>query len=256
MERKDQSPLEAAQEVMTDILNVIHQICERNNIKYWLSDGTLLGSVRHGGFIPWDDDADISMLREDYNKFIRIVKEELPEPYKLQSAEHQTHGLHNWCKIMYMDDFEWVDWHGNWTKGLSVDIFPFDYVRQKNVEKLSLLEKAANRLASIRYPIEGNGVKAFLQRRVQKLKVHNYYSRFNRETDIVTYGIETPYYGYAYFNVHDIFPLSKGRFGDYSFYIPKNYDRYLTVEYGNYMDIPKEEEQVSHMSNLRFTTKI
>lgn len=255
MERISQTPLEAAQLVMMDILNVIHQICERNDINYWLSDGTLLGSVRHEGFIPWDDDADISMLREDYNKFIRIVQNELPEPYKVQSVEHQTHGLHNWCKIMYMDDFEWIDWHGNWTKGLSVDIFPFDYVRNENVEALSLTEKLVNRVACIRYPLKGNSVKALLQRRIQRLKIHNHYNKFNKKTEIVTYGIETPYYGYAYFNIQDIFPLDKGKFGDYNFYIPKNYDRYLTIEYGNYMEIPEKEKQVSHMTNLRFVNK-
>lgn len=255
MQPLEQSPLLAAQHVMTDMLHVIHQICEKHQIKYWISDGTLLGSIRHGGFIPWDDDADVSMLREDYQKFMQVVKDELPSPYFVESEEHQTHGLHNWCKIMYMDDFEWVDWHGNWTKGLSVDIFPYDYVAEKNIKKKSVVEKMVNRMASIRYPTQSNGVKSFLQRMINSAKIHNIYCKFNKKSNNVTYGIETPYYGWAYLNTNDIFPLTKGKFAQFDFNIPRDSDRILTILYGDYMQLPKEEERVSHMAQLRFSAR-
>jgi lipopolysaccharide cholinephosphotransferase len=248
----EQDPLLAAQSVMTDMLYVIHQICEKHGLKYWLTDGSLLGSIRHEGFIPWDDDADIGMMREDYNKFLSIIKQELPSPYKVQSKTHQTHGLHNWCKIMYMDDFEWIDWWGNWTKGLSIDIFPFDFVPEKNENNKSLKEKLINRVATIRYPLHGNIVKTTLQRAINKAKIHDIYSKYNKKTNIVTYGIELPYYGWAYFQVDEIFPLKKGKFGNHEFYIPNNYDRYLEKLYGEYMKLPKLEERVSHMAHLRF----
>ncbi|WP_226085932.1 LicD family protein [Mesobacillus sp. S13] len=248
-----QNPLLAAQSVMTDMLYVIHQICEKHDIKYWLTDGSLLGSIRHKGFIPWDDDADIGMMREDYNKFLRIIQEELPSPYKVQSKVNQTHGLHNWLKIMYMEDFEWVDWWGNWTKGLSIDVFPFDFVPEKYENKKSLKEKLINRVATIRYPLSGNPLKTTIQRTINKVKIHNIYSKYNKQTNIVTYGIELPYYGWAYFHVDEIFPLKKGQFGKHEFYIPNNYERYLEKLYGNYMELPKPEDRVSHMANLKFS---
>lgn len=69
----------AAQKVMLEILQEIHKICVENNLTYWLEAGTLLGAVRHKGFIPWDDDSDVSMPRADYEKFLKIAQEKLPE---------------------------------------------------------------------------------------------------------------------------------------------------------------------------------
>lgn len=248
-EKKD--PLLAAQAVMTDMLKVIHQICEENDIKYWLSDGTLLGAIRHKGFIPWDDDTDIGMLREDYERFVSIIAEKLPAPYKVQSKENQTHGLHNWCKIMYMDDFEWVDWNGNWTKGLSIDVFPFDYAK---IPEKTTAVKLINRLASIKNPLEVNNLKTFGQRCIHKLNLHKFYSLFNREAEYITYGMETPYYGWSFFKTSEIFPLRSGEFEQENFPIPHNFDHYLTKLYGDYMKIPDKKDRVSHMAKLRFST--
>ena len=67
------------------ILKEIDRICQKHNIKYFADWGTLLGTVRHGGYVPWDDDMDICMLREDYIKFTKICMSELPEGYDFQS---------------------------------------------------------------------------------------------------------------------------------------------------------------------------
>jgi len=246
-------PLIAAQQTMTDMLVQLDKICVKHGIPYWLSDGTLLGAVRHKGFIPWDDDTDIGLLREDYDRFMAVISEELPPPYKVQSAEYNTHGLHNWCKIAYMDDFEWIDWHGNWTKGLTIDVFPYDFAPDSG--KVSSIEKVINRIASIRYPLEAKNIKQVLQRVINKGEIHRLYIRLKNRTNTVTYGIETPYYGWAFWDIDDIFPLKKGVFEGYSFYIPNNPDKYLTTLYGDYMTLPKEQDRVAHMKNLRFSSK-
>ena len=84
----DGSILRQHQLKMLDILIIIDRICKKHGIKYWISDGTLLGAVRHGGFIPWDDDLDIQMMRKDFKHFIKIISEELPENLALQT--HKT----------------------------------------------------------------------------------------------------------------------------------------------------------------------
>lgn len=69
--------LRDAQLIMASILKDVKKICDKHNIRYFLDAGTLIGAVRHKGFIPWDDDIDIGMLREDYNEFLSVVKNEL-----------------------------------------------------------------------------------------------------------------------------------------------------------------------------------
>ena len=79
--------LRDAQMLMVEILEDVHNLCEKHGLKYFLDGGTLIGAVRHKGFIPWDDDIDIGMPREDYEKFIEIAKKELPDNLFLQTFE-------------------------------------------------------------------------------------------------------------------------------------------------------------------------
>ena len=84
MENKN---LRKAQLIMFNLLKELDKVCKKNNINYWLDSGTLLGAVRHKGFIPWDDDIDICMLEKDYKKFLKIAKKELSENVFLQTEE-------------------------------------------------------------------------------------------------------------------------------------------------------------------------
>ena len=80
-----QQSLREAQLKMLHILEDIDRICKTHNILYWIEGGTLLGAMRHGGFIPWDDDLDVSMMRKDYAKFLSVASKELPSTMFLQS---------------------------------------------------------------------------------------------------------------------------------------------------------------------------
>ena len=84
----EQKELRKAQLIMLDMLVEFDAICKKHNLKYWLDSGTLLGAVRHQGFIPWDDDIDLSMPVEDYNRFKEIATSELSEDIFFQTKEH------------------------------------------------------------------------------------------------------------------------------------------------------------------------
>lgn len=120
--------LKSIREMELELLREVDRICRRNNIQYFLSGGTMLGAIRHKGFIPWDDDVDIAMLREDYIKFKEVCKTELPHKYQYQSYTNKD-GYHyffdkitikdTYFSTKYSDKFEML-------KGISMDIFVFD----------------------------------------------------------------------------------------------------------------------------------
>ena len=122
-----------------EVLSEIAKICKKYGISYFAEWGSMLGAVRHKGFIPWDDDLDIGMLREDYNRFIRVAQKELPEGYKLAT-------LHNWdgyyeflarvvnSECIRMDD-EFLKKHHGCPYVCGIDIFPLDYVPKDPEEK-------------------------------------------------------------------------------------------------------------------------
>lgn len=239
---------------MLEMIKAVDLICKKEAIPYWLTDGTLLGSERHKGFIPWDDDADIAMLRDDYNRFKKVIDGQLPEKFKVETEMVHTHGKHNWLKILYLGDFEWLDWHGITRQGISIDIFPFDYVPVKN--KITVREKLVHRVASIKYPPEAKGIKNKIRRSIYSSQLQNLYSRLNPKSDYITYGIETPYFGFAYFQLKDIFPLQQGIFEGEYLNIPFQPSHYLSTLYGeDFMKIPEEGKRQSHMADLKFITK-
>ena len=115
-----------------EILQVIDQICERNNIAYFASCGTLLGAIRHGGYIPWDDDLDIEMKRLDYERFLKVAVEELPEGYHISSPalDHKWNvpfaRILNTMEIPLQGE-RLQQFHG-FPMQAGVDIFPIDYL--------------------------------------------------------------------------------------------------------------------------------
>ena len=120
-----------------DMLYKFMNICNKHNLKWWVDGGTLLGAVRHKGFIPWDDDIDIFMLREDYDKFIDIAKTEITGNYFLQTDwTDDTWFCH--AKMRRTDTTAILDKDlsakFNFNQGIFIDIFPFDNVPDNEIE--------------------------------------------------------------------------------------------------------------------------
>ncbi|HEY9551187.1 MAG TPA: LicD family protein, partial [Prevotella sp.] len=131
IKRYSQQNLRACQLKQLAILEEIDRICKRHGIEYWLDGGTLLGAVRHGGFIPWDDDIDIAMTLEDCRHFEAVAQDELPPHLFLQTRRTDPNVPQSMPKIrdlrsLYIESADTFE--AEYSKGIFVDIFPFvDY---------------------------------------------------------------------------------------------------------------------------------
>ncbi len=127
-----------------EMLMFIDDICKRHGIQYYADAGTMLGAVRHKGFIPWDDDLDIAMRREDYEKFFAVAREEIQAPLRLENIYHDKEWQEPFMRVVNNDKIDFRKenlerWHGcPWVIG--VDIFPIDYLPADPMERDTLLD--------------------------------------------------------------------------------------------------------------------
>ena len=120
-----------------EILKTVDKICRENNIKYSLCGGTLLGAVRHKGFIPWDDDIDIAMRRDDYNRFLSLWEQSHPDGYLLQNKSNTPNFSQTFSKIR-KDKTTFLQFKneaGMYHTGIFIDIFPFDRITNNWIKK-------------------------------------------------------------------------------------------------------------------------
>ena len=101
--------LKQMQKIEFDILRTVHTLCQENHITYYLGYGTMLGAVRHQGFIPWDDDVDIVMPRDDYRRFLQLAPQYLPEHLKLCHLGNTAPYNYDFAKIQDWEEFSWTD---------------------------------------------------------------------------------------------------------------------------------------------------
>jgi lipopolysaccharide cholinephosphotransferase len=259
-----ETTLRQAQLVMLRTLKIVDFICRKHGLRYWLCCGTLLGAVRHKGFIPWDDDLDISMPREDYERFLSIASEELPTDLFLQTrqTEPSYDNISAPCKIRDTGSIimQWHERNKNYHKGIFIDIFPFDRYHRRGVKAVRdrLLRSAFRflcrcynaeidkhvsmfkRLLSAFRPVFGALLKACLHITCSIIKNDN--EGLKDAECYMGHGFDTPWV--RYFNPDDIFPLQQIDFEDGTFFAPHNTDAYLTHIYGSdYMTPPPEGER-------------
>lgn len=248
--------LRAAQMKMLDILLEFDRVCRKNGLTYWIDFGTLLGAVRHKGFIPWDDDIDLSMPPEDYKRFKEIAADELSPDFILQSevtepSSKQGDGMFkvrmkNTLYLMGHDDLSMP-----YSKGIFIDIFE-----------------------SAPFPAINRRVFKFLTRRISKAHGFMHYNKRLNFGNIIRYFVFPVSYVFFYhivwkticlFHKKDceftpmprvlygypsprtaIYPLGEIEFEGHRFPCPGDPDRRLTDMWGDYMKLPPEEKRKIH----------
>lgn len=244
--------------IILDLLNKFVSFCEDNQLTYYLAFGSLLGAVRHKGLIPWDDDIDVTMPRDDYNKFIELVAQQKPD-FLLFCDETTNNYPHYFAKISDKStilDFKYmknID-----SLGIFVDIFPMDIVHVENqlidkyekqlIRYIKLLELSAMNKC---WPAD-NIVKTTLKNilfRYCKLRGQSYWkAKHNRLIEqICKDNSNNTQYMFAR-RIIDVNSFGKDFCLEYegkNYSCPVCYDKYLKKVYGNYMELPPENKRTS-----------
>ena len=237
-----------------EILQTIHQVCQKHHINYWLDGGTLLGAVRHHGFIPWDDDIDIAMTYDDLQKFIRIAPKELPEELFLQTMESDPTARMPIYKVRDRNSFlvEGADdFTTPYQKGIYVDIFPMIDYPSFSRSFIKRFAKGYCRANAILLSQHYYSCRSFVEffyfsaKKIFFLSIWKIGGWFKKKGELMSNTLNNSGYGIAH-EKKSIFPIGEIEFEGIKFNAPNNPDAYLTDLYKNYMELPPEDKRVSH----------
>lgn len=247
----DPKTLRQAQLIMLEMLVEFDALCKKHHLRYWLDSGTLLGAVRHQGFIPWDDDIDIAMPLEDYMKFQTIARESLSQNIFLQHSETDAQVPFDYMKLRSRKasivEFHEKGKNVGYHQGVFVDIFPMLTIADTKFHRW-YYEKA---LACIRFFSEKNlhvqtSIPSKPMRKFLTWTLDKMHQGWEKEDTKVIYSGKMPDVA-AMFDIKEIFPLRHMAFEGLDFSVPANPDHYLSNIYSfDYMQLPPEDKRTIH----------
>lgn len=245
------------------IMDEIDRVCKENNIDYFLTAGALLGAIRHGGMIPWDDDIDIAMPRESFDRFINYIHKKMNNKFYLDYYNTNKKHVHPFAKVRLKGtEFREssVDKSQLWE--IWVDVFPLDNISKQDYSFLDKNKKKIKKYNNIlvkKYIINFNHFSDFKNKltyiiakiiptNIVVKRINQLMKKSDKENN--TYFIN---YGSKYSvekQTHEIskyYPLKKIKFENKEYNAPNDIDYVLTKIYGkNYMELPPKEKRVSH----------
>ena len=235
---KGETRLRQCQLVMLRMLKIFDFLCAKHQIKYFLTGGSLIGAVRHQGFIPWDDDLDIGMTRDNYEKFIQYAAAELPDDIFFQNVDTDDFYRQNdFVDARLRDKYSSYNHirkkNNAFHQGLQVDIFVYDcaflshnfFVIAQNV-LLKCLNDYKRRIRILKWISKHSPFKLI------------YASNYLQSFSMLKKG--------TYIRESEYSDLIRAKFEDMEAYIPRKFDPYLRRQYGDYMRLPSIEQRVSN----------
>lgn len=251
--------IKETQEESFIVLLKIKEICENQNLTYWLSFGTLLGSIRNDDFIPWDDDVDIFMPRKDFEEFVQYCKTREQDllPFKLFHFSTNSKYIYPIGRFSNTE-FKLESYVRDCGLGVFVDIYPIDGFNENDLYQLKRInkqKKIISRLIIEKRPPGYSRLKYLLLRlwqivynknslhsRIMKIDLLSQkYDYANSEYVSVLNWEPELHYSRSYFN-----SFEKHLFHGKYFPVPSGYKEFLSCLYGNYMELPPENERVPH----------
>lgn len=246
-----------------DMMDFFHQFCHKHNIHYSLSCGSLIGAYRHKGFIPWDDDIDVYMLREEYKRLQKAFTEYKPDRYVLKSLETDSDYSLPFAKLTDTQTIFIDEYSHNDHVGVNMDIFPIDYVcpstfaeqrkfqrrllhylqiRRRSWKSLNTIKTIKGRLHYLLLklvitPIPARAIAQKISKNAQKnnKKCHEYL--FENVQGFIMKG---------YFDAADMADYTEVEFEGRKYDAMVGGDHFLRVSYGDYMQLPPEEKRKTH----------
>ena len=260
------------QKIELEILKYFSNFCDEHKLRYFLSNGTLLGAIRHNGFIPWDDDIDVYMPRNDYMKFLHLVGSSLGPNYKLVTPYNSKKYLYTYAKL-FDDRTVLVEFPETlkYTIGVYIDIFPVDGLPDSEIE-INKHFKRTKKLISQNWLFIAQGKRltketklykrmygylfVFLARLMGEKFYFNKLDKMARKYDFdksEEVALTACGYGAVERMKQSYFAkCQKVKFENNLFNAPIGYHEYLTSLYGDYMKLPPLEEQIKRHNNETF----
>ncbi|OEC98004.1 MULTISPECIES: phosphorylcholine transferase LicD [Methanobrevibacter] len=261
--RYDDETLKHLQKVQMCILKYFIKLCEENDLTYFIYGGSLLGTIRHKGFIPWDDDIDVIMFREEFEKLNKIIEKDIDDKYRFINVLNEETYHYTWGRLMLKNTVinEWWADQVDYTQNIFIDVFILDNIPNNSFKRFihKWVSFSLNQLtmyAFIKYDNQSK-LKKILQQTIHylikiipisaygiKKRCVNSYRKYQNDDcdDICDFPAicQMPIY-----HKTDWLPPKKAQFEDIEVNIPNNYDKVLTRTYGNYMALPPEESKWS-----------
>lgn len=258
----DKDTLEKLHKTELEILDEFVRICKKYNLQYFLMGGTLLGAVRHKGFIPWDDDIDVGLQRKDYEKFTEIVEQELDSKYMIDNKYTNPKYYLNFTKIRKKNTLFIQDIQENYDgpKGIWIDIFPIDEAKNDKTI-LTPIQRACNNIifrilhyktgivpGKFKFLKRFIGKCIFIKNRTLLDLLDKILSLQNKNKDNKFIVSLVSGYGYKreMFYKDEFFPLKQLEFEGKKYNVPGNYKKVLENMYGDYMKLPPIEKRITH----------
>lgn len=252
--------------IQLEILELVQDYCIDNDIKFWLDSGTLLGAVRHRGYIPWDDDIDIGMLRDDYDKFIQSFNQ-VNERYRCLTIENTPQFGYPFAKVMDSETILYEPDENGTKININIDVFVFDNAPDDDAE-VEKMFKVRDRLRILRQLKFCKG-KSTTPNLVKKAAIYvasaliqvfptGYFDTLIVKNSKKYANIKTERVGN--FCGANKFVCSKDVFNNFTwmefekkkFMVPIGYDKWLRCSYGDYMKLPPVEKRVSHHTYVAY----